>query len=157
VIFTLIIVVLIHVHVSSSRLVMLGPLLLWCLRHAGQWWLGSIHGRQRRWVVGSLRRMVAIVEAARIRSILRAVTRNLRRRDPMRGWRRSATVWLFQLLTLLVTRLCEVIGLFPLSQSLGWGGRGTILGAIFALSGCCFCGCKGRGRSWSTARNTTAG
>ena len=76
--FTLVVVILVHVHVASGWLVMLGSLGLGRLRHARQW-SSSSHRRERRWVVSSLRWVVTIVEPSGVRSILWALTRHLRR------------------------------------------------------------------------------
>lgn len=72
----IVIVVLVNIHMASSRLMMLRTFLLGRLRHARR--RRSTHRRKRRWVVCSLRRVVAIVESSRVWSFLRALTRHLR-------------------------------------------------------------------------------
>jgi len=104
-------------------------------------------------VVSSLGRVVAIVEAPGIGTLLRALARHLRRRHAVRGsW--TAAVRLFHLLTLLVVhgRLCiRVVILLPLAVSFRWSSRRPVV----TLAGCLLS--SRLGRSWwrSSASNTT--
>jgi hypothetical protein len=151
----LIIVVLIHIHVSSSRFVMLRSLLLWCLRHARQW-SRSCHRRKRRRMVSSLRWVITIVEAARIRPLLRALTWHLGRRHAVRGsW--TTTVRLFHLLALLFVRrrLCTHVLTFsfPFAVSLNWRSSRR---PVVAFTGCLLGSSLGRSWRRSSAGNTTS-
>jgi hypothetical protein len=118
-IFTIIIIVLVDVHVTRCRLVLLRPFLFRSFRHTRRRWCRTHCGKRRR-VVRSFRRMVTIVELSSVWGNLRAVTGNLRRR----GWvRRSwpAAVRLLQLLALLFVgrRLwVDVVVIFPLAVTL---------------------------------------
>lgn len=106
-------------------------------------------------MVGSFRRMIAIVEATGIWCILRAVTLHLWRGYAVR-WRRASTVRLLHLLSLLIIRRrlgVDVIIVFPFSMPLWWSSRWTLV----ALPSSRFSSCKGGGRSRCTASNSTSG
>lgn len=104
-------------------------------------------------MVSSLGRVVAIVEAPGIGTLLRALARHLRRRHAVRGsW--TAAVRLFHLLTLLVVhgRLCiRVVILLPLAVSLRWSSRRSVV----ALAGCLLSSRLGRSWRRSSASNAT--
>jgi hypothetical protein len=158
-----VIIVFVNVHMTSSWLVVfrafrafdtLSPFLLWCLRHTGQRWLGS-HRWQRWWVVSSLRWVVAVIEAPRIRSGLGAVTRYLGRRHTVRG-RGTTAVWLLQFLTLLVIgwRLwVYMVVLLPLAVPFGGSGEWAVITVPRRCFSCSQCRCWRR----RTASNTATG
>lgn len=150
---TFIIVVLIHIHVASSRFVVLRTLLLRCLRHAGQWSRSSHRGK-RGWVVSSLRWVIAIVEPPGVRAILWALAWHLRRRHAVWGCGPTA-VRLFNLLALFIIRRWlggNVVILLPFAMSLwrcSWRTLITIAGSLLSSS---------LSRCWwrSTTSDTTA-
>ena len=154
-IISFVIIILINIHVTGSRLVMLRALLLGCLRHARQRSWCCTHWRKRGWMVGSLGRMVAVIESSCIWGAMWAVTSNLRRWHWM--WRRRATtVWFFELLTLFIVRRrlgVDVLIIFPLAMPF----RRCSWRTVIAIA------CSGfrsdHGRCWrgSAARDATAG
>jgi len=96
-ILALVVIVLIHVHVTGSWFMVLRSLLFRRLGQARRR-LSCIHRWERRGMMSGLGWMIAVVDTSGVRCSLRAVpgewTLHLRRRNAV--WRsRAAAVWLF--------------------------------------------------------------